>query len=194
MKWKLSPRTVSLLIVAATFVATLTAQRLGLLQFLEFRAYEFFIRLQPLLPNGDPIVLVEITEEDIQSPALDYPITDEKFAELLEKLEKDEPAAIGLDIWRDVAVPKSSTHLKDFNEVLLKYTNIVGIYTGGGIAPPPALAPYPERLGFNDNFPTDDTVDKATRKGRRCMLLSKLESGQEVPSLPFRVACLYLQQ
>src|SRR5215470_4460517 len=98
MKWKLSPRTISLLIVAATFLSVLAAQRLGLLQFLEFRAYDFFIRRQPLLPNCDPIVLVEITEKDIQS--LDYPLTDEALAKLFERLENDQPAVIGLDIWR----------------------------------------------------------------------------------------------
>jgi adenylate cyclase len=194
MKWKLSPRTVSLLIVAATFFATLSAQRLGLLQFLEFRAYDFFIRRQPLLATGDPIVLVEITENDIQSPALDYPLTDEKLAELFATLEKDQPTVIGLDIWRDVPVPKSGAHLKDFNEVLLKHTNIVCIYTLDGIAPPPALQDFPDRLGFNDNFPVDDRVEKTTRKGRRCMLTSKAESGQLLESLPFRVACVYLEQ
>ena len=192
MKWKLSPRTISLLIVAATFLSALTAQRLGFLQFLEFRAYDFFIRRQPLLPNGDPIVLVEITEKDIQ--ALDYPLTDEKFVELFETLEKDQPAVIGLDIWRDVPVPRSGAHLKDFNEVLLKHTNIVCIYTLGGIAPPAALFDFPDRLGFNDNFPVDNRVEKTTRKGRRCMLISKDESGHRLESLPFRIACVYLKQ
>jgi len=106
MKWKLSPRAVSGLIVFAVFVSALLAQRLGWLQFLEFRAYDFFIQRQSLLPSGDPIVLVEMTEDDIQSPTLDYPLTDEKFAELLKRLEMDAPAVIGLDIWRDIPVPK----------------------------------------------------------------------------------------
>jgi adenylate cyclase len=192
MKWKLSPRTVSLLIVAATFVATLSAQRLGLLQFLEFRAYDFFIRRQPLLPNGDPIVLVEMTEADIQ--VLDYPLTDEKLAGLLETLEKERPAVIGLDMWRDVPVPKSGAHLKDFNEVLLKHTNIVCIFTIGGIAPPPVLANYQERVAWNDNFPVDERVEKTTPKVRRSMLFTKADSGQRMDAFPFRLACVYLQE
>src|SRR4051812_36015299 len=193
MKWKLSPRTVSLLIAAAVFLFTLFGQHLGLLQFLEFQAYDFFIRQQPLLANADPIVLVEMTEDDIQSPALDYPITDEKLAVLLETLEKDQPAVIGLDIWRDLPVPKNRVHLQELNDVLLKHTNIICIYTES-IAPPPALLPYPERLGFNDNSPADITVDKAARKGRQCMLVRTNESGQGLPSLPFQAACLYLQE
>src|SRR5258705_1763443 len=139
MKWKLSPRTVSLLIVAATFLAALLTQRLGLLQFLEFRAYDFFIRRQPLLANADPIVLVEMTEDDIQRSPLDYPITDENLAELLNVLEKDQPAVIGLDIWRTVPVPKSGMHLKEFNDALLTHPNIISIYTLDGIPPPQVL-------------------------------------------------------
>ena len=57
------------------------------LQFLEFHAYDFFIRHQPKAATSDPIVLVEMTEADIHSPALDYPIYDDKLAELLSMLE-----------------------------------------------------------------------------------------------------------
>src|SRR5712691_2314656 len=128
MKWKLPPRTVSLLIVIWTFLSVLVVQRVGLLQFLEFRAYDFFIRQQSLLASGDPIVLVEMTEADIQSLTLDYPITDEKLAELFEKLEMDQPAVIGLDIWRDLPVPKDKVHQKELNASLLAHTNIICIY------------------------------------------------------------------
>jgi adenylate cyclase len=197
MKWKLSPRTVSLLIVFWTFLSVLLLQRIGLLQFLEFKAYDFFIRQQPLLANADPMVLVEMTEADIQSPELDYPITDQKLAELFEKLEMDQPAVIGLDIWHELPVPKDKVHLQELNDVLLKHTNIVCIYTIDPdlpIAPPPVLEPFPDRVGFNDNFPVDNGVERTTRKGRRCILFTKAESGQRLESLPFRVACLYLEQ
>src|SRR5260370_1178616 len=136
MKWKSAPRLVSMLVVLAVVLTALLARRLGLLQFLEFRAYDFFIQQRPTLATGDPIVLVEMTEGDIQSPALDYPITDEMLAELLNLLEAHQPAVIGLDIWRDIPVPKSGVHLPQFNQVLLAHTNIIGIYTLGGIAPP----------------------------------------------------------
>src|SRR5580765_7173636 len=99
MKRKLAPREVCGLIILAVFFAALFAGREGWLQFLEFRGYDFFLRQTPLLPSGDPIVLVEMTESDIQSPDLDYPLTDEKMGELLEKLAELQPAVIGLDMW-----------------------------------------------------------------------------------------------
>jgi len=97
-KWKSSPRVVSLLIVLFVFCCTLIVRHFGWLQSLEFQAYDFFIRLQPKAATSDPIVLVEMTEADIHSPSLDYPIYDDKLAELLSKLEADHPAVIGLDI------------------------------------------------------------------------------------------------
>jgi adenylate cyclase len=188
---KLSPRLVSLLIVLAVFVSALFARRLGWLQFLEFRAYDFFIQHQPKAASSDPIVLVEMTEDDIQSPTLDYPIYDDKLAELLNILEAQHPAVIGLDIWRDIPVPKNGAHLREFNDVLLSNANIIAIYTLGGIAPPAALMPYPDRLGFNDNLVVDYGVEKTTPKVRRCLLFTQAETGQRLDSLPVRLVSVY---
>ena len=191
---KLSPRLVSLLIVLVVFLSALLARRLGWLQFLEFRAYDFFIQQQPKAPTSDPIVLVEMTEKDIQSPTLDYPITDDKLAELLNILEAQQPTVIGLDLWRDIPVPKNGTNLHRLNEVLLAHTNIIAIFTLDGIAPPPVLASNPDRLGFNDNLPIDDRVDKTTPKVRRGLLIGDSKSGQSFDSIAFRVAEVYLER
>lgn len=189
---KSSPRLVSLLIVFAVFLSALLARRMGWLQFLEFRAYDYFIQQQPKAATSDPIVLVEMTEDDIQSPTLDYPIYDEKLAVLLNELETQQPAVIGLDIWRDIAVPKNGAHLQQLNDVLLAHANIIAIFTLDGIAPPPVLAAHPDRLGFNDNLPADDHVDKTTPKVRRGLLFGDSKSGQTFESLAFRMAELYL--
>jgi adenylate cyclase len=193
-KWKPSPRSVSLLIVLVVFFCALIVQRRGLLQFLEFQAYDFFIRHQPKAATSDPIVLVEMTEADIHSPSLDYPIHDDKLAALLRNLEADRPAVIGLDIWRDIPVPKSGIGLREFNEVLLEHSNIVAIFTLGGIAPPAILKSNYDRIAFNDNFPVDVEVDRTIPKVRRSLLFASSPSGQNFDSLPFRLATLYLQR
>ena len=117
-KWKSSPRVVSLLIVLFVFLCALIVRHLGWLQLLEFQAYDLFIRHQPKAASSAPIVLVEMTEADIHSPSLDWPIYDDKLAELLRKLEADQPAVIGLDIWRDIPVPKNGVGIHEFNQVL----------------------------------------------------------------------------
>jgi len=199
LNFKLSPRGVSLLIVLFVFCCTLGVQRSGWLQFLEFRAYDFFIRFQPKAASSDPIVIVEMTEADIHSPSLDYPIHDDKLAELLHALEADQPAVIGLDIWRDIPVPKSGVGLGKFNEVLQSHSNIVAIFTLGDresapIAPPAILKSNSERIAFNDNFLVDEQVDRESPKTRRSVLFVNSPNGESFDSLPFRLAVLYLQR
>ena len=198
-KWKSSPRVVSLLIVLFVFCCTLIVRHFGWLQSLEFQAYDFFVRHQPKAATSDPIVLVEMTEADIHSPSLDYPIYDDKLAELLSKLEADHPAVIGLDIWRDIPVPKRGHLLHEFNDVLLSHSNIVAIFTLGdpehaAIAPPAVLKSDRDRVAFNDNFPVDVQVDRTIPKVRRSALFVNSSSGENFDSLPFRLAVVYLEQ
>ncbi len=192
-KLKFSPPTVSLLMVLLVFLGTLFAQRRGWLQFLEFQAYDFFIRHQPKVDAGS-IVLVEMTEADIHSPSLDWPIYDFKLAEMLEMLEADEPAVIGLDIWRDIPVPKSGEGLHKFDRVLQTYSNIVAIFTLGGIDPPAILKSNSDRIAFNDNLIVDDKVDGTIPKVRRTALYADSPSGESFDAFPFRLALVYLQR
>ena len=189
---KSSPRFVSLLIVVGVFLCVFAVQRLGWLQVLEFQAYDFFIRQQPKTSTSDPIVLVEMTEADIHDSSLDWPLYDVKLAELLRVLEAGEPAAIGLDIWRDIPVPKSGAGIDDLNEVLQAHGNIGVIFTLGGIKPPQILGHDPARVAFNDNFPTDNRVDGTIPKVRRTML-GTVRSGESFFSLPFWLASHFLQ-
>ncbi len=191
-RWKLSPRWVSLFIALSVFFVMFGLRRGGWLQILEFHAYDFFIRHQPESASADPIVLVEMTESDIHNHFLDYPIHDDKLAELLRILVSHQPAAIGLDIWRDIPVPKNGSGLADLNRVLETNANIIAIFTLGGIGGPPVLKGDPARIAFNDNFPVDHLVERTIPKVRRVILYSANDSGDTYFSLPFRLAMLYL--
>lgn len=197
-KWLSHPAFISLLIVMLVFVVTLVLWHTGRLQFLEFHSYDFFIRHQKRAASTGPIVLVELTEKDIHDPTLDWPIYDDKLAELLRILETDKPAVIGLDIWRDIPVPKSGVGLPQFNEVLEKNSNIVAIFTlppplGSGIAAPAVLRSNSDRIAFNDNFILDANGDKIIPTVRRSALFASMPSGESFDSLPFRLALIYLQ-
>jgi adenylate cyclase len=193
-KRKLSPRGVSLLIVLFVVTCALTARHLGWFQSLEFHAYDFFLRHQPKADTSDPIVIVEMTEADIHNPLLDWPIYDDRLAELLGKLVSAKPAVIGLDIWRDIPVPKHGVGIHDFNQVLLSNANIIPIFTLGGIAPPEVLKGNPDRIAFNDNFPVDVKVNTNLPVVRRSMLFGTSHSGENYYSLPFRLAMIYLER
>lgn len=192
--WKPSARVALPVNVILVLLGTLSLRYLGVFQSLEFNAYDFFIRTQTEAPPSERIVLVEMTEADIQSPSLDYPLYDSKLAELLHKLEAGQPAAIGLDIWRDVPVPKNGTGLPELNQALLAYPNLVAIFTLDGIAPPAVLQSDPERIAFNDNFPVDVVVDHTIPKVRRTLLFAEAKSGETFDSLPFRLALIALER
>lgn len=193
IRWKPSTEHVVILILLIVFAGTLFIRYMGWIQFLEFHHYDFFIRHQAKVDSPGPIVLVEMTESDIQSPDLDYPLHDSVMAEMLRQIEADQPAAIGLDIWRDLPVPKSKEGLDEFNNVLKEFSNIIAIFTLDGIAPPPVLEGRPDQIAFNDNFLTDKRVDPTIEKVRRSLLsVEDLDTGEYYYSLPYSLASYYL--
>jgi len=135
----------------------------------------------------DPrITLVLLTEDDIRK--YDYPLLDSKLAQLLDTIEQEKPRAIGLDLYRDLPEPRNGTELAQLNSELARYPNIISIFLHGdekgpgvAIPPPPILAKYPQRIGFN-NFATD------TRTVRRGILYDPEGNA----SLAWQIALLYL--
>jgi adenylate cyclase len=147
----------SLLLGLGVFGLVFGAREAGLLQSSELLAYDKgLVRRAGPSVKDDRIALVEITENDIRK--YDFPIPDNLMAKLLETIERGQPVAIGLDIYRDLPVPRDGSQLAEFDRVLQQYENIVGIFGFGDMDHPikipfaPVLGKTPERYGFND-FP-----------------------------------------
>ena len=152
-----NPAVVSALLGLGLFLLLAGARQYGLLQRTEIMVYDKFLLWRAgESAMDDRIALVEITEADIRK--YDFPIPDDLLARLLEKIARAQPVAIGLDIYRDLAVPRDGSQIAELNRVLRQYQNIVGIFGFGDVDHPikipfaPALAETPERYGFND-FP-----------------------------------------
>lgn len=94
----------------ATIALIVVARMLGSLQFLELAAFDTFLRWRPDEPIDERILIVGIDEEDIQS-VKQYPIPDKNLASLLRTLQTYQPAAIGLDIYRDLPQEPGNTEL-----------------------------------------------------------------------------------
>ncbi len=156
MAWKISPARKKFLwrsrgIWIATPTVTLMVILLrftGILQSLEWQSYDAGVRLLPR-PQDDRIVIVGIDEEDVTY--LNTPIiSDELLAKILIKLRAQEPAAIGLDLYRDLPVPPGTDQLA---EVFTTTPNLVGIEKVAGkqgietVNPPPLLK-EPTRWGL----------------------------------------------
>ncbi|MBD1812074.1 CHASE2 domain-containing protein [Microcoleus vaginatus DQ-U2] len=167
-------------------VAVMMARLSGALQFWELVAFDQFLRLRPPEPMDERIVIVGITEEDIQR-ARTYPIPDRDIADLLKRLQTYRPIAIGLDIVRDIPVEPGHAEL---TSVFRSSKNAIGVEialpdrSGFIVKPPPALPP--EQVGFAD-FVLD-----ADGYQRRSLLGTNNDRQEYRFSFAIRLAELYL--
>ena len=97
-----SQQAAEIVIPVATSTLIVTALRLiGGLQLLEWSALDFFFATRPPEPVDNRIVLVTYTEEDLQSYE-ESVISDRNLSNLLERINAQSPAVIGLDLYRDI--------------------------------------------------------------------------------------------
>lgn len=118
---------------------------LGMFQSVEWRTLDLFLRLRPAEPTDERVLIVAINENDIQTMGT-YPIPDADLAALLRQLDRYQPRAVGIDIFRDLPVePGHQTFVKTLED--LPY--VFGIeFLHVEIEPPPSLPD--ERVGFVD--------------------------------------------
>ncbi len=124
------------------------AKKLGTLQRFELLIFDLLVRLQPEQTQDPRLVVVGITESDIQQYG--WPLTDSQFALLLEAIQQQQPRVIGLDIYRTTEHPPGRLSL----EKQLAASNLIAITNVGsdprvGEVPPPKTVPW-SRVGFND--------------------------------------------
>ncbi len=158
----------------------------GSLQVLEWMAFDQALRSRPVESIESKILIVGIDENDIKTVG-QYPIPDRTLATLLQTLQRHQPRAIGLDIFRDLNTGSSRTELA---QVLTNSPNLVGIEAG--VSPNPALNVKPppelplERIGIAD------VVIDADGKLRRSLLASKVD-GKTRYAFGFLLAEMYLR-
>ncbi len=97
--------------ISLVAIALVTGARsLGWLQPLEIAAYDWKMRNRPE-PEPDPrLLVVGITEADIQAQKR-FPLSDETIAATISQLQRHQPRAIGLDIFRDIPQPPGRSQL-----------------------------------------------------------------------------------
>ncbi|MEM6401684.1 MAG: CHASE2 domain-containing protein, partial [Cyanobacteria bacterium P01_D01_bin.116] len=137
-------------------VLVLGARELGWLQRWELRAYDQMTLLRPTEPPDKRILLVMVTEKDLQK--YNNPLPDEIINQLLKKLQSYQPRVVGLQIKR----PQQSNLATG-----IRNDNIIAacVFESMGKAevPPPPNFP-PENIAFSDLIP-DNTFDNVVRRG-----------------------------
>jgi CHASE2 domain-containing sensor protein/class 3 adenylate cyclase len=150
------------------------------LERLELAIFDQMIRLRPEEAPDPRIVVVGITEQDIQQ-LQKWPISDEIMAQLFAKLQSHQPKLIGLDIYRDL--PQGKGYEKFTAQ--LAAPNVLGIRNDAeGVNPPPTLPA--ERIGFNDLvLDADNTI-------RRNLMSFSTDEGNQT-SFSLKLALSYLE-
>jgi adenylate cyclase len=181
-----SPTLVSLGLGILACLLVVGLRSAGYLQFLELASYDAYIRVRERHTVPEPrVVLVQIVEGDIQR-IQQWPPSDDRLADLLEAILSYSPRVIGVDLYRDFAVPPGTERL---NALLANNESIIGIEKfgnarGSRVLGPPALKGT-ERIGFSDVTVDSDGV---VRRG-----LLFLDDGENFStSLPLRLALAYL--
>lgn len=169
-----------IVVLSLIIIARLT----GSLQFLEWLVFDSFLRLRPAESIDERVVIVGINEADLRRVNA-YPVPDRELALLIKKLQAYKPRVIGLDIFRNLAVPPGHT------ELVATFKNSKNLIAIEKVLPEPITPPRElasEKIGFADAiFDADDRL-------RRSLLGTPTPQAPEIYkfSLSLRLAENYL--
>ncbi|MCT7984093.1 adenylate/guanylate cyclase domain-containing protein [Laspinema sp. A4] len=156
----------------------LGVRQLGAFQHGELMVFDRLMQWRSDEPPDPRIAIVEISEEDIQAEK--WPLSDRILAQVLENLQRYEPVAIGLDLYRDL--PQPPGHPELLKE--LEAPNIIAIRNASpGVNPPPTVPA--DRIGFNDLVMDPDGPIRRN-------LISFVSNGNTNFSFSLKLAMLYL--
>ncbi|MEC4817623.1 MAG: CHASE2 domain-containing protein [Scytonema sp. PMC 1069.18] len=173
--------------IAITSVAlcVIAGVRTGFLQVLEREVMESFYTLRPIEARDNRLLIVTIDEKDL-SQVGKWPIPDAVLADLLIELKAKQPAVIGLDIYRDLAVNPGHEKLV---AVMKSTPNLIGVMKLAGshkVHPPPTLLQQ-------DQVALVDWEEDKDGKIRRGILSAADDKGDIFLGLAARLSLIYLQ-
>ena len=149
-----SRRAVFLLSVGITSLF-LGIRHIGLLQPLELQGFDKMMQNRPAEPPDSRLVVVTVTEEDIQAQKNEPrrgSLSDRTLARLLAKLESYQPRVIGLDIYRDFPVdanyPELAKYLRESQHFIAVCREASTGISDPAIKPPDEVPA--DNLGFSD--------------------------------------------
>jgi diguanylate cyclase (GGDEF)-like protein len=182
--WRFSLPSIALSSILVTS-GIIALRQTGYLQFLELVAYDYKVRLLPSRGHDPRLLVVGITEKDIEQQK-QWPLSDEVMAKLLNNLQTNNPKLIALDIYRDIPHPPGTEAL---NKAIEKDNLIIVKELPNGDSPgvaAPVNMPK-NRVGFSD-LPID--IDNVVR---RTFLYIQSPSGKiKEYSLALQVVLNYL--
>ena len=186
MRWQ--PPTIAILIGCLT---TAAFNSLGWLPISERQLYDYYLRSRPLEPQDEKIVIVGLTEKDVEK--LGFPLSDDTLARLLTKIKAQNPRVIGLDLHRNVNIGELGN--KKLDNIFSYTPQLIGVEkTDGGnpyyrsISPPKELERL-DRTGASEII--EDGENGIVRRGY--LYVQKSTEDESIPSIGLAVALKYLE-
>jgi CHASE2 domain-containing sensor protein/tRNA A-37 threonylcarbamoyl transferase component Bud32 len=175
-------------VVATAAIATagllLGIQPLGWLEPLERGWYDQMVRLHNHTPPDPRLLIVGISETDLQQLNRPTP-SDQDLARVLTQIEQHQPRVIGLDLHRELPQEPGHAQLLQFMRTAANLIVIMRLGNPDTQIPPPPGVPS-DRVGFND-FPVDS--DGVVRRN---LMFASLD--EVYYSFSLRAALAYLKQ
>lgn len=163
----------------------LTTRWAGWLQSWELSSFDQLIRWRGAQRPDSRLLIVTVTEADIQNQA-QWPLSDRVIAQLLAKLQADQPKVIGLNVYRNL--PQEPGHKELVSQ--LQAPNVIATMKIGDketpAIPPPPSVPM-NRVGFNDLL-----IDPDGAVRRNLMFITQPDS-PAVFSFSVQLVLFYLQ-
>ena len=160
----------------------------GALQLLEWALLDQAFRLRQESLRSSPVVIVTISETDLQKWG--YPLSDENLATVLTRIQAQQPRVVGLDLYRDFAVPPGKLAL----EAVFKASPvIIGIRRVAGDRQLAQVQP-PAILNDRGNIAASDLILDSDGKLRRALISLRDRSQKTYYTLGARLALTYLEQ
>lgn len=180
-KLKREPYWLASLVVTGLLIVL---RQVGGLQALELFTFDTMVRLQTERDPDPRLLVVEITEEDIRNQR-EWPMSDQTMANIIAKLQAQNPKAIGIDVYRDIPQGEGQEALAK----VLEASNVIAIESLGiskedSIPAPAAISK--QQVGFND-LPIDSDGIL-----RRSLLFAALED-EELYSFALQLSLKYLE-
>lgn len=177
-----NPRLLALVSLGVTALV-LGVQQLGGLEPGELAGYDRMMRLRPAAPLDDRLLLVEISEADLQTLKRPTP-ADRDVAQVIRNLAEAQPRVIGLDLHREL--PQEPGHT-DLMQQLQTHQVVTILKLGNGKVeiPPPPGTPA-DRAGFSDLVVDPDGII------RRNLMLASFSDQEIFVSFSLQLALTYL--
>ncbi len=183
----LRSRGIGIIVIGVTG-AVLTLQWSGALQLLESALLDQWFRLRPAESGESRVVIVTIDEPDI-SRLKQWPMSDATLAKLIQKLKIQQPAFIGLDLYRDLLVEPGHQELL---QVYASTPNLIGIEKVLSDGNKPEVA-SPPVLRERNQVAASDLVLDTDGKVRRHLLSVRDPNGKTSMTLGLKLALAYLE-